>query len=302
MVKIIRAGRPHFLVLGLTLFVFGALLALRSGAPFSLTRLLLGYLVILPAQLSVHYSNDFFDAATDRLAGITPLSGGSGVLLEHPELRTRARWIAVALIACSLGMGLAFLLAFSYPFWTFGFVAAGNLVGWIYSAPPLRLSSRGLGELATTFNGGFLVPSMGYLAMKETLDLTAVLFLIPLLLYGLVVILSVEIPDMETDRLGNKLTWIARKGRGFGFTLVGVCLLAATVYFFTFPWLSAWQVPLDLHVLGLLSLLPLSVGLFGLIKKPLRREPAVRIAIWTILTLAIFSILADGYLVYLVTR
>jgi hypothetical protein len=39
-----------------------------------------------------------------------------------------------------------------------------------------------------------------------------------------------------------------------------------------------------------------------LIKKPLQREPATRIAIRTVLTLAIFSILTDGYLIFLVTQ
>ena len=300
--KLLRVGRPQFLIAGLALFVFGALLAVRLGAPFSLARLLLGYLVVLPAQLSVHYSNDYFDVAADRSGASTLVSGGSGVLLEHPELRTPVKWIAVALIVCSLGMGLVFLQRYAYPFWIFGFVAIGNLVGWCYSAPPLRLSSRGLGEPAYTFTGGLLIPGMGYLAMNRTLNLAGASLLMPLLLYGLASILSVENPDVEADRLGGKRTWPARKGRGFGFTLVGACLLAATGYFFIFPWLSAWRVPVDFHILGLLSLLPLSAGMAGWIKRPLQREPATRIAIWTVLALAVFSILADGYLLTLVTR
>jgi len=43
--KLIRVGRPQFLISGLALFVFGALLAVRLGAFFSLSRLILGYLV-----------------------------------------------------------------------------------------------------------------------------------------------------------------------------------------------------------------------------------------------------------------
>jgi 1,4-dihydroxy-2-naphthoate octaprenyltransferase len=298
--KLLRVGRPQFLISGLALFVFGALLAVRFGAPFSLSRLILGYLVILPAQFSVHYSNDYFDAAVDRLGGATPFSGGSGVLLEHPELSKPVMWIAVALIVCSLGIGLVFLYSYGYPFWMFGFVVIGNLLGWCYSAPPYRFSSRGLGEPAFTFIGGVLIPGMGYLVMKGPLDLAGVFILFPLVLYGLASILSVEIPDVEADRLGDKRTWLVRKGRGFGFTLVGTCLLGATGYFFIFPSLSIGQVPLDFHILGLLSLLPLSAGMVGLIRKPLRREPATRLAIWTVLTLVIFSILADGYLIFLV--
>ena len=300
MAKLLRVGRPHFLISGLALFVFGALLAVRLGAPFSLPRLILGYLVILPAQLSVHYSNDYFDMAADRLGDATPVSGGSGVLLEHPQLRKPVLWIAVGLIVCSLVTGLAFLWTYTYPLWMFGFVVIGNLLGWYYSAPPLRLSSRGLGEPAFTFIGGILIPGMGYLVMKGTLNLAGAFILIPLLLYGMASILSVEIPDMEADRLGDKRTWVASEGRSFGFRVVGICLLAASGYFFIFPSLSTGHVPLDFHILGVLSLLPLSAGMVGLIKKPLQREPATRIAIWTVLCLAVFSILTDGYLVFLV--
>jgi 1,4-dihydroxy-2-naphthoate octaprenyltransferase len=300
MAKLIRVGRPQFLISGLALFVLGALLAVRLGAPFSLPRLILGYLVILPAQLSVHYSNDYFDVAMDRPGGATPFSGGSGVLLEHPELRKPVLWIAVALIGCSLGIGLFFLLDYHYPFWIFGFVLIGNLLGWYYSAPPFRLSARGLGELVFTFIGGALIPGMGYLVIKGKLDPAGAFILIPLLLYSLASILSVEIPDLEADRQGDKRNWVARQGRAFGFILVGLCLLVATGYFFIFPSLSMRQVPLDLHVLGLLSLLPLSAGMLGLIRKPLQRQPATRIAIWTVLSLVAFSILANGYLIFLV--
>jgi 1,4-dihydroxy-2-naphthoate octaprenyltransferase len=299
MAKLIRVGRLQFLVSGLALFVLGALLAVRLGADFSLPRLGLGYLVTMLAQLSVHFSNDYFDVATDSPAGATPFSGGSGVLIAHPELRKAALWIAVALIGCSMVTGLVFLQVYRYPFWMFGFVLIGNLLGWFYSAPPFRLSSRGLGEPAFTFIGGVLIPGMGYLVMKGTLDLAGAFILVPLLLYGLASILSVEIPDMEADRQGHKRTWVARKGRIFGFTLVGTCLLAATGYFFIFPLLSKRQIPLDLHILGLLSLLPLCAGMLGLIKRPLQREPATRIAIWTVLSLIVFSILANGYLIFL---
>jgi 1,4-dihydroxy-2-naphthoate octaprenyltransferase len=300
MAKLLRVGRPQFLISGLALFVLGALLAVRLGAPFSLPRLILGYLVILPAQLSVNYSNDYFDVAVDRPGNATPFSGGSGVLLEQPELRKPVLWIAVALIGCSLVIGLVFLLNYRFPYWMFGFVLIGNLLGWVYSAPPFRLSARGLGEPAFAFIGGFLVPGMGYLVMKGKLDLAGAFILIPLLLFSLASILSVEIPDVEADRLGDKRNWVARRGRRFGFSLVGTCLLAATGYFFIFPSLYMGRVPLDLHILGLLSLVPLSAGVVGLIRKPLQREPATRIAIWTVLSLVIFSILVNGYLIFLV--
>jgi len=299
MIKLFKVARPQFLIVGLTLFVFGALWAVLLGAVFSPVRLLFGYLVILPAQLSVHFSNDYFDLASDRPGGTSLISGGGGVLLVHPELRQPAKWIALALIWLSIGMSILFMQTYSYPWWMIGFIILGNLVGWCYSAPPFRLSHRGFGELCYTFIAGFLVPSMGYLVMRGALDLDGIFFLIPLMLYGLVSILSVEIPDMEDDRLSNKRTWVARLGRNFGFTSVGWLLLATTAYFFIFPVFYGRQIPLDLRVLGLLSLLPSGVGIFGMMKRPMDREPATRIAIWIVMALAVFSVFADGYLFYL---
>ena len=37
-----------------------------------------------------------------------------------------------------------------------------NLIGWFYSAPPVRLISRGLGELAVAWVTGFVIPGVGY--------------------------------------------------------------------------------------------------------------------------------------------
>lgn len=76
---------------------------------------------------------------------------------------------------------------------------------------------------------------MGYLVLRGYLNADGLLFTLPLMLYGLAFILTVEIPDMEADRLGHKQTWVVRKGRGFAFTAVGALLLAATVFFSVFP-------------------------------------------------------------------
>ncbi len=53
-------------------------------------------------------------------------------------------------------------------------------------------------------------------------------------------------------------------------------------------------------MVGLLSLLPLSAGLTGMSKRPLERDEATRIATGIVVSLAIFSFLVDGYLIWLV--
>lgn len=302
LIHLLKVARLQFLVLGLALFLFGALWAVLLGAPLAPVRLLFGYLILLPAQLSVHFSNDYFDIDSDRPGGSTLVSGGAGVLQEHPELKAHVRRIAIALIMLSLTVGIAFIRIYSLPIWTMGIVLLGNIIGWIYSSPPLRLSVRGLGEFATALTVGFLIPSMGYLVMRGTLDLDGIYFIIPLTFYGFVLILSVSIPDMEDDRLAGKMTWVARWGRSFAFRAIGWLLFAASLYFFVLPVLSPRELPLDPYVLGLFSLWPARMGAIGMAKQPHEREASVKIATSIVIALAVFALGADAYLLYLLMR
>jgi 1,4-dihydroxy-2-naphthoate octaprenyltransferase len=299
MTQLLRVARPQFLISGLALFIFGACWAVLLGAPFSLSRTLFGYLVLLPAQLSVSYSNDYFDVDVDKYDKHTFFSGGSGILVDHQELRKPAKWTAVVLILISLALGIVFQIVYSFPIWFLCFVILGNLLGWFYSAPPLRLAYRGFGELSMILSFGLLIPGSGYLASSGHMNLDGLLFSTPLMLYGLAIILTVEIPDMESDRLGNKRTWIARKGRGFGFAMIAASFLLATLFFLIYPWLTSRNFPLDYRVLGSLSLLPLGVGCVGLIKSPIEKRPATRVVNEIMIALIIFCTLVDGYMVYM---
>ena len=297
MAKLLQLARPQFLIASVALFIMGASWAIILGSPFSLIRILLGYLIILPAHLSVSYCNDYFDVEADKYAKPSLFSGGSGILVEQPQLRKTAFWIAITLNLCSVGFGILFLLKYSYPIWFLGYIVASNLIGWIYSAPPLKLVYRGFGELLTAFTSGCLVPGMGLLVVSGNINSDGLLFMIPLTLYGLAFILSVEIPDMEADRLGDKKTWVAQKGRRFGFTAIGLFLLIATGYFFLTPYLYTHLFPLDFRLLGIFSLLPLVMGFLGLLKRPTNRQTALKLVNTLIGALAVFFILTDVVMV-----
>ena len=298
--KMFRVARLQFLICGMALFAFGALWAILLGAPIYLSRILLGYLILLPAHLSISYSNDYFDVDVDKYDKPTVFSGGSGVLVDHPELRKPALWTAIILILCSLALGIVFQIVYSFPIWFLGFVLLGNLIGWFYSAPPIRLAYRGLGELSMAVSIGLLIPGFGYLVTSGQINKEGLLFIIPLTLYGLAFILSVEIPDMESDRLGNKQTWVARKGRGFGFTVIAASFLMATLFFLCYPWLTSRIYPVDFRILGILSLIPLAAGCIGLLRRPIEKRSATRVVNGILIAIAAFCFLVDGYFVYLV--
>ena len=302
MIKLLKVARPQFLVGGLTIYLLGALWAILLGAEVAPVPLVLGLLAVLSAQLSVHFSNDYFDAESDQPDTETFISGGAGVLVAHPELREPARRIAIGLILFALLMGGLLTWVYSYPALVPGAILVGNLLGWSYSAPPLRLAASGLGAFCYPLISGFIVPSLGYMMVRRELDRDSLFFTIPLVLYGFVTVLTVQIPDMEVDRLSDKRTWVARWGRPFGFIAVGFLLLGATFYFFFYPPLTLLQSPAGLQLLGFFSLLPLGFGLWGIWKRPVERQPATRIATAIMLAIAGFGLLVDGYLLYLILQ
>ncbi len=297
MIRILRLGRLHFVLAGLFLFMVGATFALVFGAEFSGSKLLFGYFIFFLAHLSVHYSNDYFDVDADKFSQPTMFTGGTGVLVRNPELKNFAKWFALFLIGSSITLAAIFTSIYSYPLWFMGYVITGNLLGWFYAGPPLKLAYRGLGELSTIFTIGFLIPVMGYVVMAQQLSVEFLILLAPLFVYGVVFIISVQIPDVKADLLGNKKTLISRKGRVFGFEAIGVLLFLATAYFFLLP--AVYEGRVNFQFLGFFSLPFLSMGTWGVLKRPAQREKAVRIVNGNLSTLILFLILTDIYFIFL---
>lgn len=294
-----RLARPHFLIAGLGLYGLGAAYAVARGAPFEPTPVILGCLVVLLAQASLSYSNDYFDAEADRFTEPGLFSGGSGVLVRHPELRPVAIRIAASLTAGSLLLGIATWVAYRLPPEVLVFLVLGNLLAWFYAAPPVRLAYRGLGELGAAFTAGVLLPGMGALVARRSLLPDDLIWVPPLLAYGLCFILAVEIPDFEADRMAGKWTLVARAGRGPGFVAIAACSLIATAWFLTLP--GAFS-PLDSRVLVGASLIPLAAAGFAARRRPEARGPAIRMANLIVVAVAAFFTLVDTCLISLAGR
>jgi 1,4-dihydroxy-2-naphthoate octaprenyltransferase len=206
------------------------------------------------------------------------------------------------LMPCSLILGLIFMIVYDYSPWFMLFVLAGNLIGWFYSAPPVRLVSRGLGELALTSTVGFLIPGMGYLATKGRFDAAALLFLLPLICFGFMFTFNVEIPDIEDDRRGNKRTWVSLQGSNFGFIGAGTLAALITLYFIVIYWRRATIIPMDFRIPALISLIPTSIGLYGFFKRPAERKLAIKVVNSMLTSIPLFFLLLDVYLVFLLKQ
>ncbi len=272
---LIELGRLRFLLGGLLLYLFGVQLALIDGGSIDLPRLILGYVVVFGAHLSVSYSNDYFDFDGDQHAEPSPFSGGSGVLQRRPELRPAARAIALGLMALSMAAAVLFVLLFSYPIWFIAVALFSNLLGWFYSAPPLRLTQTPLGEVATAVSVGVLVHVFGALVVDPTLSASVLLFGPAMLSSGFVFILVVQIPDVEADAAADKPTWAMALGRRRAFGLVLALLVLNTIYYAILA-LTGVDTSVQFGIVALISLAPVLPAAAAVLKRMFDAPSATR--------------------------
>jgi 1,4-dihydroxy-2-naphthoate polyprenyltransferase len=209
-VAFVRLSRPLFLYGGFAGVALGAALASYRGLRLDLATYLWAQGLVTAFQLMTHYANDYFDRDVDLDASRTPWSGGSGVL-PSGALPAQVALIA-ALVCAALGLAVAARFAVVGNLTVAAIGIAILVCAWTYSAPPLRLSARGLGELDAALAVGVLVPATGYAAFTGRLDGAILSTVVATAGAMLTMMLCVEIPDCGFDLMAGKRTLVVRWG------------------------------------------------------------------------------------------
>jgi 1,4-dihydroxy-2-naphthoate octaprenyltransferase len=279
-------------------FSLGTLLAIAGGGSFDPWMFVLVYAVVFLGDLSTHFSNDYFDVEVDKHIDRRKFFAGSTILVSNPHLRSLSKSISVALLLSSNLLAVGLVLFVGAPIEVFVLILGASLAGWFYSAPPLRLISRGLGELTVAGVTGFAIPGLGYLAMRGRFDPLFFCFAVPFVMYGFMLSLSLGAPDVEVDRKGGKRTLTVRKGqRGVFLLILGLAVLA-TSSFFVYRWLVA-STDVDLGVVTLFSMAPLIAALVGFVGVFQKRNGDSFSAL-NVASLFAFNMLMLTYLAFLI--
>jgi 1,4-dihydroxy-2-naphthoate polyprenyltransferase len=298
-INIVKLGRliAHAVIL---VYILGVLFALLNGASFDVMKFIIGYVILASAILAAVYTNNYNDVAIDKYATHTFFSGGSSILIDHPELMNTTRNVAITLYSVSILLGFAFTVLFSYPFTFFLFVLLGNLLGWCYTSPPVKLVYHGFGEVTTMIGAGFIVPGFAYFTMRGTIDTSFALFSIPLMFLALAISIYLELPDKNADITGQKHTFVVRRGERLGF-LLGVISSCVVVFWFlffaAFPFIP---VTLNFWFIALFSLFPFIVGVWSLRKYYIDPTKIVSIVFPAVSGIFVVFILIDIYFAYLI--
>jgi 1,4-dihydroxy-2-naphthoate octaprenyltransferase len=230
----LRATRLPFLSATVIPTLLGILVA-AVAAPVNLWLALLTVVGGSLVHLGLNVANDVFDTrqGADEL-NVTPTqySGGSRVIQYGLVSIRRMALISAAMYAGALAIGL-YLLA-SVPSTALLVIGVTGIVVSVgYTAPPLKLVYRGLGEIAVALGfgplmvlGAYVVQTGGSLAWEPLVASIPVAILVALILY------VNEIPDRRGDARAGKRTLPVRWSKS---TVIHGYGAAATVAFGVIP-------------------------------------------------------------------
>jgi 1,4-dihydroxy-2-naphthoate octaprenyltransferase len=274
------ATRPAFFSVTVCAYLLGLAAVYADGIALTSAAALLTILFALLVHAGVNVLNDYYDAlnGTDELntERVFPYTGGSrfiqnGVLTPRETAR-----FGTALLALGIAGGL-WLTALSGP----GLLligAFGLVIGWAYSAPPLALNSRGVGEACVA--AGFLLIVIGTdYVQRAAFSFAPVLIAMPYALLVTNVLYINQFPDRRADAAAGKRHWVVRLHpnvavRGY----VGIAIAA-------YAWLVAAVISKQLPAAALAGLLPgllswrAASELWRFAAEPQRLAPAIRATI-----------------------
>jgi len=283
-------------------YVLGALFAIVLGAKFDIIKFIFVYIILLTGTFSAVYNNNYNDVNIDKNSTQTFFSGGSRILIDHPDLLPLTKKLSLFFLLLSNILGLISIFIFSYPITFFIFILVGNIAGWYYTAPPIKLVYRGLGEIGTMLAVCFFVPGLGYFAMTNKIDLHFITLLIPLLFYGISLSLYLEIPDKNADLKGHKKTLVVRRGLNVGFFLGAFLSFIASITYLFYGFFYIITGNINYWFVLLFSLLPLIISIYSFIEYRINKSKINTLSFISTGSYFLFFILLDIYFSYLVLK
>lgn len=204
------ATRLPFLTATIVPVALGGAVAARDGA-FAWGWFLLALVSAVCAHLGLNVANDLADDASGADAGnVSPtmFSGGSRVIQYGLVSRRAMLALCAGMYAVSAGLGL--WLASARSWWLLPIGVAAVVLSVEYTAPPLRLVHRGLGEPVVALGFGPIMAAGTYLAVTTRWSWEAVYASLPIGILIALVLYVNQVPDRDADAAVGKRTLIVR--------------------------------------------------------------------------------------------
>lgn len=208
----LRATRPQFLTITIVAVALGWASAVSSGVPIDWRTAVLTLLGALCVHAGANLVNDYHDREADANNSdrLSPYTGGSRMIQDGLlSARAVARY-GYLLVGATIAIGLS--IAALGPTLVVWIGALGLAAAVAYSAPPLRLSARGWGELAVA--AAWLLVVVGAdVVQRQAWSVRPFAAGVSVACLVCAILWVNEFPDAAADLRAGKRTIVVRLGR-----------------------------------------------------------------------------------------
>lgn len=289
------ATRPAFLSVTFVGCLLGLASAAAGGIRLDPALATLTLFFALVAHAGANVINDYYDALSGcdaaNTARVFPFTGGSRFIQNGVLSVAATRNFGYALLLAVIPAGLYLTAVSAGGLILIGL--AGLLTGWAYSAPPLKLQSRGLGEFGITAAWVLVVVGSDFV-QRRVFDPAPLLAGLGFALLVANVLYINQFPDIAADAAAGKRTLVVRLGTArarYGY--LAIALLC-------YGWVLGLTVAGRLPPAALVSLLPAAASfaatrtLWRHAATPAELVPAIKL---TILAASLHGLLLAAALV-----
>lgn len=225
------ATRPAFLTASASPILVGSALGFAQSGRFDAGIFVLALFSTMLIHSGANVANDYFDhtSGNDWLnKNPTPFSGGRRFIQQGILSAKTTFLLSVFLLASGAVLGLAIVLATKSIFiFILGLVGVAG--GFFYTAPPIRLGYRCLGETVIGFLFGILPVAGAYWLQTGRIEK---IVLLPGTIVGILIFLVIlinEFPDRDADAAVGKRTLVVNFGTNAAIWIYRVTLLSSYV-------------------------------------------------------------------------
>ena len=233
-------NKPGYLEMIRAPFLFAIVVPLVSGTLVSITisnsfrtiNFVLVFIIGISLHITTNVYNDIYDTlqgADNRKSMKSEFSGGSGIIVNYPELLPKMYLIARSGIAVGLAGTILLTSLIDRTLWVPLWIIIGISVflSKYYTAEPFKFAYRGMGEIVVVIGFGPLAVLLA--GISQNVGFHPILLSIsPITGFGtLFIVWMGEMVDLPTDIKGKKLGLVARMGFSRSrYGLIGIHLLA----------------------------------------------------------------------------
>ena len=229
------ASRPKFLTASASPVLVGSALGFAIAGTFNWPLFLLALFAIMALHSGANIANDYFDHLSGNdwaNKNVTPFSGGRQFIQQN--ILSPKTTLAASLFCLALGVSLGLVILYLTRSWFILILGlTGLLGGFFYTAPPVKLGYRGVGEIVIAFLFGILPVYGSYYLQTGLIDI------IPLpaaCIVGILIFLIIfinEFPDLPADAAVNKKTFVVRLGIPVGVWIYRIAVISTFVIMVT---------------------------------------------------------------------